>query len=74
MKYQILSGGWPCGQHLIPAGTIIDTTSNDQWSTLVKHLRPPLNAMPLTKATWLWMKKLHPGETHQILTPPGKER
>jgi hypothetical protein len=74
MRYQILSGGFPCGQHLIPAGTVIDTTLDDQWSTLVKHLRPPLTVMALDKVTWLWLKALYPEEAHQILTPPGKER
>jgi hypothetical protein len=74
MKYQILSGGFPCGQYLIPAGTIIDVFGTDQWSQLVKGLRPPLNVMPLDKYTWEWMKGLYPGETYQILTPPGKER
>ena len=73
MRYQLLKA-WPVGQFCIEAGTVIDTESNDQWSTLVKHLRPPLNVMALDKATWLWMKALHPGETHQIITPAGKER
>ena len=74
MKYQILSGGFPVGQHLIPAGTIIDTDANDQWSSLAKGRPPPLNVMALDKVTWLWLQKLYPGEAHQILTPPGKER
>jgi hypothetical protein len=74
MRYQILNGGFPVGQHLIPAGTIIDLNGTDQWSQLVKGLRPPLNVMPLDRPTWLWLKKLYPGETHQIVTPPGKER
>jgi hypothetical protein len=73
MKYQLL-GAWPVQEFCIPAGTIIDTTATDQWSMLVKHLRPPLNAMPLDKYTFEWMQKLYPGEKHQILTPAGKER
>ena len=74
MKYQILGGGFPVGQHLIPAGTIIDTDANDQWSNLAKGRPPPLTAMPLDRLTWEWMQKLHPGEKHQIVTPAGKER
>jgi hypothetical protein len=74
MKYQILSGGFPCGQHLIPAGTIIDTTATDQWSMLAKGLPPPLTAMPLDWGTWQTMKELYPGLTHLIVTPAGAER
>ena len=74
MRYQILSGGWPVGQYLIPAGTVINTASDDQWSNLAKGRPPPLNSMPLDWETWQKMKKLHPGETHQIITPAGKER
>ena len=73
MRYQLL-GPWPVGQHCIPAGTIIDLNGTDQWSTLVKGLRPPLTAMPLTRETWAWMKKLYPGLHHQIVTPAGADR
>jgi len=74
MRFQILGGGWPVGQFLIPSGTIIDTNVEDQWSTLVKGLRPPLNAMPLDRLTWNWMQGLYPGLTHLIVTPAGAER
>jgi hypothetical protein len=47
--------------------------SSIRWSMLVKHLRPPLNGMPLDRYTWEWFQKLYPGETHQIITPAGKE-
>jgi hypothetical protein len=73
MKYQLL-GAWPINQFCIPAGTIIDLNGTDQWSQLAKNRPPPLNAMPLDRYTWEWMKKLHRGETHQIVIPPGKER
>jgi hypothetical protein len=73
VKYQLL-GAWPVGQFCIEAGTVIDLSGTDQWSQLVKGLPPPLTAMPLDRYTWEWMKLLHPGETHQIVTPPGKER
>ena len=64
----------PIGQHLIPVGTILDWNSNDQWSQLVKGLRPPLNAMPLDKVTWETMKALYPDLKHLIVTPAGVER
>jgi hypothetical protein len=46
MLYQ-LRGDWPVSQFCIPAGTVINSAGTDQWSMLVKHLRPPLNVMPL---------------------------
>jgi hypothetical protein len=73
MRYQLL-GPWPVNQFCIPAGTVIDLSGTDQWSMLVKHLRPPLNGMPLDRYTWEWFQKLYPGEKHQIITPAGKER
>jgi len=74
MRYQILSGGWPVGQHLIPAGTVIDTTSNDQWSTLAKGRPPPLNIMPLDLQTWKRLQEIYPDLKHLIITPAGAER
>ena len=71
MRFQLL-GPWPVNQFCIPAGTIIEINGTDQWSLLVKGLRPPLNSMPLDKYTWEWLQKLYPGETHQIVTPPGR--
>jgi hypothetical protein len=73
MRYQ-LRGDFPVGQYLIPAGTIIDLNGTDQWSMLVKGLRPPLNGMPLDRFTWQWFQRLYPGEKHQIFTPAGKGR
>ena len=74
MKYLITGAGWPVQDHLIPPGTVIDPLGEDQWSRLARGRPPPLNAMPLTWHTWQWMKALHPGESHQIVTPAGAER
>jgi hypothetical protein len=73
MRYQ-LRGDWPIGQFCIPVGTVIDTDASDQWSSLAKGRPPPLNAMPLNRETWKWMRGLYPGLTHQIVTPAGAER
>jgi hypothetical protein len=45
MKYRVGSSGFPVGQWLIPAGTLIDTDAADQWSTLCRGLSPPVDAV-----------------------------
>jgi hypothetical protein len=47
MKYQINQGGFPVGQYLIPAMTVIDSASNDDWSKLARGHTIPINATPL---------------------------
>jgi hypothetical protein len=43
MRYQIFGPGWPVGQHLVPTGTVVDT-SVDEWAI---GLTPPPNCMAL---------------------------
>jgi hypothetical protein len=74
MLYQITGHGWPIGAHLIPTGTIINSSGTDQWSQLAKDLPPPLNSMPLDWETWQELKRLYPTLIHLIVTPAGKER
>jgi hypothetical protein len=51
MRYQLVDHGWPIGQWLIPAGTIIDLSKPDTQLTdfekLAKGRVPPLNALAL---------------------------
>jgi hypothetical protein len=52
MKYQIQGGGWPCGQWLIPDGTIID---GFEWNgiKLPKGLPPNCRALDQEAADYL---------------------
>ena len=74
MRYQLgCNQGWSIkgGAVLIPQGTIIDSGSNDPWSSLVTGLNPPLNAIPQDQATYDLMKTIYPA--HQIITFPGAD-
>lgn len=47
MKFQIIQEGWSIGDKLIPAGTIIDAASNDDWTNLARGRVPPPNVLAL---------------------------
>jgi hypothetical protein len=47
MKFQLREQGWCIGSRLIPAGTIINTNSNDDLANLCRGQIPPLNAIAL---------------------------
>jgi hypothetical protein len=53
MKYQIGPAGWPIGERLIKAGTIIDT-SMIEWANL-RWVPPPMDAIALDQATYDYM-------------------
>jgi hypothetical protein len=60
MRYQLTSP-WPVGAVLIPVSTIIDDSSNDDFSKLARGLSPPLSAIPLDQASWLTFKMIYGG-------------
>ena len=56
MKFQVGQGGWPVGQHLIPAGSIVDT-STFEWAWLLAGPLangnvPPMNCQAQDQATY----------------------
>jgi hypothetical protein len=85
MRYQLTSP-WPVGAVLIPVSTIIDDSSNDDWSLLVKSLQlsPPLSAIPLDQASWSAFKMIYGGldwganlqieQLRYVITGPGVRR
>jgi hypothetical protein len=76
LKYQIYEHGWALGQWFVPPGSIIDDAfGKDRWSLLVKELGlfPPLNAQPLSQATYDAMKRAYPEFVHRIRTVPGAD-
>jgi hypothetical protein len=52
MRYQITGAGWRVRQHLIPSGTVIDTSASDHWSLLARGRTPPINSVPLDEEAW----------------------
>jgi hypothetical protein len=76
MKYQIAGAGWAVGQHLIPAGTVIDSASNDDWSRLVKGRTPPLPSTPLDDEAYAAMQRAYTPHLHKFygITDPRAQR
>jgi hypothetical protein len=70
MKFQLRMHGWPFDQYCVPEGTIIDASSNDQWSLMIVarnlHLHPPPNAQPLDQAAYDAMRQTF--QSWQIIT------
>jgi hypothetical protein len=72
MKFRVGGSSWPVGQHLIPNGTVIDTTGNpeqmNQWSreVLKRGLLPPVDAQPLDDATYQQMVAIY--GAHRVAT------
>ena len=57
MKFQLVGHGWPIGQYLIPAGTIIDTADPGDpwrwaWQSCLPDKPPPVNALPFDQETY----------------------
>jgi hypothetical protein len=72
MKFQLRGHGWPIdgGRHLIPEGTIIDTSDPGWAAVMARHGSvPPPNAVPQDQATYDLMR-LH-YEAYQIFTVGG---
>jgi hypothetical protein len=73
MKFQITGAGWPVGQYLIPASTIIDSNADDDWSRHARDQKvPPINSTPLDLEAYDAMVKHYPAFLHQLfgLTVP----
>jgi hypothetical protein len=70
MKYQLRQHGYFFEQWYVPAGTIIDDTSNDPWSRMIVarglHWQPPINAQPLDQGTYDQMRQRF--QSWQIIT------
>jgi hypothetical protein len=61
-RFQLDGSGWPVGQFLIPAGTVIDTDAkSDGWSLMCSErgLLPPVTCQPLDAATYELMCGLY---------------
>jgi hypothetical protein len=70
MKYRIFGPGWPVGQHLVPTGTVVDT-SVDEWA---KGLTPPPNCMALDDEAHQAMVKAYPPEPGKEGPPPSANK
>jgi hypothetical protein len=66
MRFQITGQGRPLqgGAALAPAGTVIDSTSNDHWSLFARGLIPPPNATALGTEAWVLMQRSYPELRH----------
>jgi hypothetical protein len=67
MRFQIAEAGWPVGQFLIPAGTVIDTEADDDWSRLVRERGLPLNARPMDNEAYEFMVRAYPNHKELIV-------
>jgi len=67
MKFQITED-WPLhgGVWLCPAGTVIDTSSNDQWSMRAKGLTPPLSAVAMDQEAFDAQLREYPDAAHLL--------
>jgi hypothetical protein len=72
MKFQVNGQGWPVGQSLVPAGTVIDTSASD-WSSLRGYVLPP-NVTPLDDEAYQAMKANHSADLLKFygITAPGR--
>jgi hypothetical protein len=72
MRFQINGQGWPLngGAALAPAGTVIDTASNDHWSLYARGLIPPINATALDAEAWQAQLRAYPEHKHLLGPPP----
>jgi hypothetical protein len=74
MRFQINGQGWPLngGAALAPAGTVIDSASNDHWSLFARGLIPPPNATALDDEAWELMQRSYPEHRHLMGPRPPK--
>ena len=54
------------GTWIVPAGTIIDTSIDDQWSRRARGLPPPINAVPLDEEAWQAQLRAYPDQKHLL--------
>lgn len=72
MKFQICGQGWPLngGAALAPAGTIIDSTSEDHFSLFARGLPPPINSTALDAEAWQAQLRAYPEHKHLLGKAP----
>ncbi|WP_426410037.1 hypothetical protein [Bradyrhizobium ganzhouense] len=69
MKYQLTSD-WPCGQWLVPTGTIIDG-NNPQWNGTKLPLAMPLTCIALDVEAANALVEWHSHSQHLLHFAPG---
>jgi hypothetical protein len=72
MRYQLLEA-WPVDRGwLVPAGTVIDASATDMWSTLLGGRVPPLCAQALDQAAYDAMRLAY--DYFRVRSGPGVVR
>jgi len=68
MRYQITGQDWPIlgGTWRVPIDTIIDASSDDQWSIRARGLTPPITAKCLDAEAWEAQLKAYPDHRHLL--------
>jgi hypothetical protein len=76
MKFQVNGQGWPVGQSLVPAGTVIDHSASDDWSRVARAYVLPPNASPLDDEAYQAMKTNYSPHLLKFygITDPGVRR
>ena len=71
MRYR-LSRAWPLdhGRVLAPSGTMIDSTSDDEWSSLARGLTPPWDVQALDDECHQLLLRAYPRHRHLMGPPP----
>jgi len=59
--WSLFDGMWLC-----PAGTLIDSASNDQWSLRAKGLTPPLSAKAMDQEAFEAQVREYPDAAHLL--------
>ena len=75
MRYRI-SRAWPLdhGRLLAPSGTVIDSSSDDEWSRYARGLTPPWDAQALDDEAYQLMLRSYPDHRHLVGPPPPREQ
>jgi hypothetical protein len=73
MQFQLL-GDWPCGQWLVPAGTILDG-ADPRWNGIALPYAMPLNVLCLDQSAYDAMVAFYGIEcNHLLYSAPGIKR
>ena len=67
MKFQ-LREDWPIlgGTWIVPANTVIDSASDNQWCIRARGLTPPLNSKALDTEAWEALLAAYPDHVHLL--------